>query len=191
MLWPGPAGAGVERFVPQSLADLRDAARGGGDWLWQGYLAPGSVTLLTSQWKSGKSTLIAVLLARMKAGGTVAGLPVRPGRAVVISEEAPSMWCERSRVVDLDGHVDWFCQPFRGKPTDEDRRELLARVGRLHEQKGVALLVIDALANLAPLRSENDAVQMLGALKPPHHRQCFGGMATIMPGYICSISKAK
>ena len=26
-------------------------------WLWQGYLAAGNVTLLTSQWKSGKTTL--------------------------------------------------------------------------------------------------------------------------------------
>ena len=76
------------------------------------------------------------------------------------------MWLERSRVVDLDGHVDWFCQPFRGKPTDEDWLELLARVVRLHEQRRLDLLVIDALANLSPMRSENDAVQMLNALKP-------------------------
>jgi hypothetical protein len=136
------------------------------DWLWQGFLAPGNTTLLTSLWKSGKSTLIAVLLARMKTGGAVAGLPVRAGRAVVISEEAPALWLERSRLLDLDGHVAWFCQPFRGKPTDEAWHGLLAQVGCLHDQKAVDLLVIDSLANLSPLRSENDAVQMLDALKP-------------------------
>ncbi len=76
------------------------------------------------------------------------------------------MWLDRSRVVDLDGHIDWFCQPFRGKPTDQDWRELLGRVVRLHEHKGLALVVIDALANLSPMGSENDAVQMLNALKP-------------------------
>src|SRR5262245_49475628 len=27
-------------------------------WLWDGYLAPGLVTLLTAQWKSGKTTLL-------------------------------------------------------------------------------------------------------------------------------------
>jgi hypothetical protein len=102
----------------------------------------------------------------MKTGGTVAGLPVRAGRAVVISEEAPALWVERGRALDLDGHVDWFCQPFRGKPAEADWLELLGRVARLHEQKGVDLLVIDALANLSPMRSENDAVQMLNALKP-------------------------
>jgi hypothetical protein len=155
-----------ERYAPQSLADLRAAAPQRWDWLWEGYLAPGNVTLLTSLWKSGKSTLIAALLARLKTGGMLAGLPVRPGRAVVISEEAPAMWLERSRVVDLDGHVDWFCQPFRGQPTPGEWQALLDRVVRLHEQRPVALVVIDALANLSPLRSENDAVQMLQVLKP-------------------------
>ena len=163
---PGFGEPPPERYVPQSLADLKATAQRRGDWIWQGYLAPGNLTLLTSLWKSGKSTLISVLLGRMKTGGTVAGLPVRAGRAVVISEESPDLWLERSRVVDLDGHVDWFCRPFRGKPTEAEWLDLLDRVVRLHEQKGVDLLVIDALANLSPMRSENDAVQMLNALRP-------------------------
>jgi hypothetical protein len=136
------------------------------DWLWHGYLAPGNVTLLTSLWKSGKSTLISVLLARMKTGGTLAGQPLRPGRALVISEEPPLLWVERSRVLDLDGQVHWFCRPFRGKPTDAAWGDLLGEVARLHACQPVDLLVIDALANLSPMRSENDAVHMLDALKP-------------------------
>src|SRR6266852_6100032 len=76
------------------------------------------------------------------------------------------MWLDRSKVLDLDCHIDWFCRPFRGKPTDADWQELVGRVVRLHEQKGVALLVIDALTNLSPMRTENDAVQMLNALRP-------------------------
>jgi hypothetical protein len=60
-----------------SYADLKSAEQRATNWLWQGYLVPGGVTVLTSQWKAGKSTLISVLLARMKAGGLLAGLPVR------------------------------------------------------------------------------------------------------------------
>ena len=123
----------AERYVPQSLAELKAASRGSWNWLWHGYLASGNVTLLTSLWKAGKSTLISVLLARMKTGGTVAGLPVGAGRAVVVSEEPPEKWVERSRLVDLDGHVDWFCLPFAGTPTKKAWRELLGRVVRLHE----------------------------------------------------------
>src|SRR5437764_1351693 len=52
-------------------------------WLWHGYLASGNLTLLTSQWKSGKTSLVAVLLARMAQGGELAGHAVKPGRAVI------------------------------------------------------------------------------------------------------------
>jgi AAA domain len=40
-------------------------------WLWHGFLGPGKVTLLTSQWKSGKTTLVSLLLARMGASSRV------------------------------------------------------------------------------------------------------------------------
>src|SRR5829696_1933911 len=65
-------------------------------WLWRGYLAAGNLTLLTSQWKAGKTTLVATLLARLATGGTLAGLPVRAGRAVVVSEEAVDHWQARA-----------------------------------------------------------------------------------------------
>ena len=158
----GPVG----RYVPQSLADLRARAQRPGDWLWHGYLAPGNLTLLTSLWKAGKSTLISVLLARMKTGGTLADRALTAGRALVVSEEPPGKWVERSQCVDLDGHVDWFCLPFAGKPTHEAWLEFVADVERQHERQPFALLVIDALANLSPMRSENDAVQMLRPLQP-------------------------
>jgi hypothetical protein len=162
---PGTAEPRVERYAPQSLTGLKAAANDRRDWLWQGYLAPGNVTLLTSLWKSGKSTLISVLLSRLKTGGTLAGLPLRPGRALVVSEESPQLWLDRSQVVDLDGHVEWICQPFRGNPTEKEWLELLDRIAHLHDQSRIDLLVIDALANLAPMRSENDSVQMLNTLR--------------------------
>ena len=73
---PEPAGASI--VVPGALwlDDLKAAAGTQMRWLWHGYLAPGNITLLTSQWKSGKTTLIAVLLNKMKAGGQLAGLSV-------------------------------------------------------------------------------------------------------------------
>jgi hypothetical protein len=57
-------------------------------WLWHGYLGPGKTTLLTSQCKSGKTTLVTLLLARMEHAGQLAGSPVAPGRAFVISDES-------------------------------------------------------------------------------------------------------
>jgi hypothetical protein len=53
---------------------LRGAGAPDRRWLWHGYLLPGAVTLLTSQWKSGKTTLASILLSRPKGGGQLAGL---------------------------------------------------------------------------------------------------------------------
>ena len=65
-------------FAILNTDDLNAAAQASLPWLWHGFLAPGNITLLTSQWKSGKTTLIAVLLSRLNAGGQLAGLPVLP-----------------------------------------------------------------------------------------------------------------
>jgi hypothetical protein len=124
------------------------------------------VTLLTSQWKSGKSTLISVLLAKMKSGGQLAGLPVTAGRAVIVTEESPAKWFERSQSLTFGDHLRWFCRPFRGKPTQEEWLALLGQVGRIHDEHRLDLLVVDPLANLTPMRSENDAGEMLGTLLP-------------------------
>jgi hypothetical protein len=39
------------------------------DWLWHGFVARGSTTLLTGMWKAGKTTLLSLLLSRRKEGG--------------------------------------------------------------------------------------------------------------------------
>src|SRR5262249_43395679 len=91
-------------------------------WLWQGYLAPGNVTLLTSQWKTGKTTLLALLLARMKAGGSLGGLAVAPGKALVICEETRQHWELRRQKLDFGDHVGWLCRPFRGRPAPHQWR---------------------------------------------------------------------
>jgi len=73
-------GIAPRRHHPETIPELCNHSGLPEGWVWQGYLAPGSITLLTSQWKAGKTTLLSVLLARMGDGGTLAGLPVRKGR---------------------------------------------------------------------------------------------------------------
>jgi hypothetical protein len=60
-------------------SELAKAARHSGSWLWQGYLGPGKITLLTAPSKWGKTTLMSNLVSRMAAGGELLGLPVAPG----------------------------------------------------------------------------------------------------------------
>ena len=41
------------------------------DWLWHGLIARGNITLFTSQWKAGKTTLLTGLLQTFAGGGSV------------------------------------------------------------------------------------------------------------------------
>ena len=167
-------------FSRLTYSGLRAAGQGEKTWLWQGYLAPGEVTLLTSQWKSGKSTLVSVLLAKMKTGGQLAGLPVAAGKAVIVTEESPAKWFERSESLAFGDHLSWFCRPFRGKPSQEEWLALLDQIGRLHDEQHLDLLVVDPLANLTPMRSENDAGEMLNTLLPLQ-RLTSRGMSVLLP----------
>ncbi|MGH7227380.1 MAG: AAA family ATPase, partial [Gemmataceae bacterium] len=149
------------------LASLRtDASENQLRWLWQGYLIPGAVTLLTSQWKTGKTTLLSVLLSRMKTGGVLAGLAVTAGRAIVLSEESSEQWLLRGRRLDLENHVGWYCRPFRGRPSPQQWQMFLDRVAEEAAERGVSLVVVDPLAAFFPGKSENDAAIMLDALAP-------------------------
>lgn len=141
-------------------------------WIWEGFLAAGDVTLLTSQWKSGKTTLISILLSRLKSGGHLADLPVQPlpsapgaGRAIVVSEEPRAQWRRRHRKLDLR-HVYFICRPFRGKPTLEQWLDLLERIAALQAQHQFSLLVIDTLTTFLPGRNEASAGVMIEALLP-------------------------
>jgi hypothetical protein len=148
------------------LDDLQQATQAPKSWLLQGYLAPGNVTVLTSQWKSGKSTLLSVLLARLKTGGLLAGLPVAPGKAAVLSEESAEQWLARSRKLDFAGHVCWYCRPFAGKPTHDQWLALLDRLTEVHARHGLHLVAIDSLAHFFPGRGESNAEIMLEFLMP-------------------------
>src|SRR5436305_14882067 len=131
-------------------------------WLWHGVLAPGNVTLLTSLWKAGKTTLVALLLARRKSGGTLAGLAVKPGKSVIVSEETQHVWAERFKRYDFGGQVCLISRPFKTIPRPNEWQALVDRLLTLHEAHGIDLVVIDPLAPF--LREANHARSILDAL---------------------------
>jgi hypothetical protein len=163
---PGPAAL---TFDYKPLCDIGiHADRPGGDrWLWQGYLAAGNVTLLVGPWKAGKTTLLSVLFARLAAGGALAGLAVRPGRAVLITEEEEDLWHERAQRLGIGGHVTVLARPFRGRrPTPDQWYQLIDSLVARHESVGFDLVVIDPLADFLPSRTENNAAVVLDMLMP-------------------------
>ncbi len=134
-------------------------------WLWDGYAAPGQVTILTSQWKSGKTTLLSILLNRFKAGGALADMPVTPTRPIVVSEEPDSLWRPRHHKLDLR-HVYFLCRPFAGKPTMDQWLDLIDQVADLRREHGLGFLAIDTISSLFPGGSENNADCVMRAMLP-------------------------
>lgn len=133
-------------------------------WLWHGYLAGGQVTLLTAQWKSGKTTLLSLLLARMKTGGDFAGLPLAQARAVVVSEESEDQWAPRLDKFDLS-HVYLICRPFTGIPTQAEWLDLIDEIADTRQSDGAAIVAFDTLPTFLP-GCEANAASVLKALLP-------------------------
>jgi hypothetical protein len=159
----------------QTLDELAHSGSGTVDWLWHGYLARGAVTLLTSRWKAGKTTLLSVLLAKLSAGGELAGEPVAAGRVAVVSEEAPGLWVERGQRLGYGPHFRWVCRPFVGPPTPAQWAELVALLAADRSD----LVVIDPLAPVLPRSVENNASGLLATLGELY-RLTDGGSAVLL-----------
>jgi hypothetical protein len=132
------------------------------DWLWDGYLAAGSITLLTSRWKSGKTTLISLLVARMGAGGELAGAGVHAAPALIVSEEAPSMWARRYQRLKIGANVLLVSRPFQQRPTMPHWLNLIDNLAA----QPVQLTIIDPLTGILPSGCENNAAAMIESLMP-------------------------
>src|SRR5262249_36728568 len=103
----------------QTYSEMTNAGNVLPGWLWQGFIAFGSITLLTSRWKTGKTTLLSVLLSPLRTGGMLAGSEAAAGPALIVSEESPALWVERGRKTLFGPDTRWLCRPFAGKPSRE------------------------------------------------------------------------
>jgi hypothetical protein len=85
-----------------------------GEWIWNGYLAPGKITLLSSRRSSGKTTLLSILLAMLKTGGELAGAAVKPARAYILASESHDDWMQRIRRFRYPASMHWCLNAYFG-----------------------------------------------------------------------------
>ncbi|HEY1381769.1 MAG TPA: AAA family ATPase [Gemmataceae bacterium] len=135
-------------------------------WLWHGYVARHFLTLLTGQWKIGKTTLLATLLARLSTGGQLAGREVTPGRAVVVTEEGAFLWLVRMTRHDIGDGVSFAFAPYVRAPLPRQWGDLIEDLRELHRRRPIDLVVIDPLAAMLPGHEEANAAAMTAALRP-------------------------
>ncbi len=145
------------------------------NWLWDGYLRPGDITLLTSLWKTGKTTLISGMLRHLGSGTPFLDRPTRPARAWVVSEESQSQWRERLTLMPIGTHVQLIARPFSSRPTAKQWSALLDRA--IADKPD--LFVVDPLASFLTGHCESDAATLLEALQPLR-RLTAVGMAVLL-----------
>jgi KaiC/GvpD/RAD55 family RecA-like ATPase len=137
------------------------------DWIWQGFVAPGQVTLLAARWKAGKTTLLAHLIQEMAGGGDL-GTTVAAGTVLIITEESEADWARRRDKLQIGDHVDVWARPFMTRPSFTDWLILVAKVATFVRERGYRVVIFDTLLRFLPIADENDAAQMTDALVPLH-----------------------
>jgi hypothetical protein len=135
-------------------------------WLWDGYLARGNLTLLTSLWKAGKTTLLTGLLRSLADGEPFLGRDCEAARVVVVSEESRQHWLTRLASMPVGPHTRLMSRPFRGRPTPDQWNELVDRCFAMRQRGELDLIAIDPLASFLPGHSDSDAGTLLEMLHP-------------------------
>lgn len=166
-------------YAPLPLDTLDHSSTATTQWVWHGLLARGDLTLLTSVWKSGKTTLVAGLLDALDAGRPFLGLDTVEASTVVVSEEAPVHWAERRAVIPGGRRARLVSRPFPGMPTPADWDALIAAAEADRAAAPLDLFVVDTLAAFLPGGSESHTGTLLNFLRPLR-RLAAGGTAVLI-----------
>ncbi len=130
-------------------------------WLWDGLVAEDAITLLSAPEKTGKTTLLSLLLDRRREGGQLLGRGVRPGRTILCSEENVSLWALRQPPLDFGPQLEYH-RPIGGNPTPGRWRRFIDHLLELAEG-AFDLLVIDTVMSFLPA-AQNNPVPLRKAL---------------------------
>jgi hypothetical protein len=137
------------------------------DWLWEGFLASGQVTMLAGDSFAGKSTLVTGLLAAMARGDRFLGRATRCGTALLLSEETDQQLAARAHRFETLGSAHGVLTRTDGI-AECGWEELIEHATAHALARDHGLLVIDTFAGLARLEKddENDAGAVTKRLRP-------------------------
>jgi hypothetical protein len=148
------------------------------DWLWDGFLAPRTVTLLAGLPKSGKSSLVFALLASITHGDNFLGRKTREAGALVLSEEAEGVLGEKVRPEILE-HVHIL--PIY-KAFGHQWEAIIKQAVEYCKTNSLSVLVVDTLAEWVGWKGddENRPGAVLDALRPLKDLAITEGLAVLL-----------
>ncbi len=136
------------------------------EWLWDGYVAPGSITLPAGRPKVGKTTFVFGLLAALQDGTPFLGRATRQTKTLLLTEERPATLAEKQRRWGLrDDSVHVL---MRHQASALSWPEILAEAVEYCAQHGIQLLVIDTFDKWVGLGgdAENSSGAVNAAVQP-------------------------
>lgn len=147
-----------ESFMPLHAVSCNNTRVRGSEqeapWIWDGLIAADAITLLSAPEKTGKTTLLSLMLDRRREGGQLLGRTVKQGRTIVCSEERSILWALRQPPLDFGSEVEFH------HPTD--RNTLEGWVGFIDhllnfDEEAFDLLVIDTVMSFLPSAQNQSA----------------------------------
>jgi len=154
-------------LTPEELASGEGA--GDVDWLWEGFLAPGHITLLAGKPRaSGKSTLTFGLLRSLLCGEAFLGFTARQVRGVVLlSEETPLTLLDKISLFGLSQYRQLLVAP-RHTTARFTWEEAIGTAVAEAKKVGAELLVVDSFPHFAKLPKDGakDASLINEAFRP-------------------------
>jgi len=139
------------------------------DWLVEGYLASGTLTLLSGKPKTaGKTTLTMHLVAALQNGTPFLGLATKPGRVLYLTEERPTTFREVLTRAGLTNSDDLLIVSWPEVARRATWGAIIDSAVKIALENQVVLLVVDTLIQWASLTgdSENSSGAALEAMKP-------------------------
>lgn len=154
----GNRNAGYQ-FKPLNLLELKQEEFEV-DYLWEGVIAKGRISILAAFAKAGKTTLISHLLKQMSDGGELADRLVSPTKVLILTEESQSDWLERKKELGLGDNIYIQCYPVLGALNEKQWMSLMSEVKSYCESEGIELVIFDTISGMWSVEDENSSVQI-------------------------------
>lgn len=135
-------------------------------WLFEGYIAPGSITLWAGRPKAGKTTLLfALFSALLSDDKTFVERKVKPGPVLLLTEERPGTLADKAHRWPEARGVKTL---LRHQVGEAKWGEVVRQAAAYCHENEIGLLVVDTFADWASLAgdSENAAGAVLEQLRP-------------------------
>lgn len=143
------------------LADLQDLPQP--TWMWEGYLAPQNVTLLSAHPKAGKTTFTFHLLRAIWSGHEFLGQATHPCPVLYVSEEADTLIAARAGQL---GFSQMWPIGFVTAEPGRTWRGTIAYIEHYLTMFAEPLVIIDTLSRHWMVENENEASAVESALRP-------------------------